>query len=102
MAGETVFQYAGAKFGKFGILIDSFTGSKEGGPLAPAGAVGYMIAEESITETIKLVEGSGFVPGANDKRQLAELGLLQAGFGKGLQLFFSSYPAVLPGGLEAC
>ena len=48
MACEVVFRYAVSQFGKFGILVDSFTGSKEGGPLAPAGAVGDMIAQERI------------------------------------------------------
>ena len=102
MTSEVVFRYAGSQFGEFGILVDSFTGSKEGGPLAPAGAVGDMITQEGIAQTVKLAEGAGFIPGANDKRQLAEFGLLQAGFGEGQQFFFGSYPAGLPGSLEAC
>ena len=102
MASEVIFRYAGAQFGKFGILVDSFTGSKEGGPLAPAGTVGDMITEECIAQTVKLAEGARFVSRADDKRQLAILSLLQAGFGKEQQFFFGSYPAVLPGSLEAC
>ena len=101
MAGEAVFKYAGAQFGKFGILVDSFTGREEGCPLAPAGAIGDMIAEECIAETVEFGESVRIVSSGYDERQLAMSGLFQACFGEGQQFFFVPHPAVLPRGFEA-